>query len=33
MGEFENLPSWKKVLVALFAVLMPFLGSLHSVAF
>ena len=32
MDEFEDMPFWKKVFIAVFVVLMPFIGSLDSIA-
>lgn len=32
MDEFENMPVWKKAFIAVFVVLMPFIGSLDSIA-
>lgn len=33
MQYLEDMPTWKKVLVVVFIILMPFIGSIHSIAF
>ena len=33
MEGFEGMPKWKKALIVLFSLALPFIGSIDSISF